>query len=250
MSGHPEARAVLVIPAHNEEPVIARTIDSLPPHFFEWVMVADNGSTDRTAEEARKAGAGVVQIAEKGYGAACLAALAALPAEAKYVVFLQADGSEDASEAGHLLAPLLDGRADLVVGSRTLGRSEEGSLLPHQRFGNWLATRLIRWIYGHAYTDLGPFRALGTETLRQMNMRDRNYGWTVEMQVRALEQGLRVLEVPVSYRKRQAGVNKVSGNLRASLMAGWKILWTVARVRLERRGVHSSEEPRRRERVR
>jgi hypothetical protein len=146
------------------------------------------------------------------------------------VVFLQADLSEDPAEAPLLLAPIVNGEADLVLGSRVLGRADAGALLPHQAFGNWLATRLIRLLYGHRYTDLCAYRAIRRDALDRLRMRDRNYGWTVEMQVRALEQGLRIREVPVSYRKRAAGVNKVSGNLRASVHAGWVIVTTVFRL--------------------
>lgn len=232
--------AALIIPALNEEPVIAATLRAIPPGVFRLVIVADNGSTDRTAEVARACAATVVIEPERGYGAACLRALAALPPDIGAVVFLQADLSEDPSEATALLGPIERDEADLVLGSRLLGRAEKGALLPHQAFGNWLATTLIRLLYGHRYTDLCGFRAIRRDALERLRMQDRNYGWTVEMQVRALEQGLRVVEVPVSYRKRAAGVNKVSGNLRASLRAGWIILKTVfclwwrSRARFER----------------
>jgi glycosyltransferase involved in cell wall biosynthesis len=219
--------AALIIPALNEEPVIAATLRAIPPDVFRLVIVADNGSTDRTAEVARACAATVVIEPERGYGAACLRALAALPPDIGAVVFLQADLSEDPSEVTALLGPIERDEADLVLGSRLLGRAEKGALLPHQAFGNWLATTLIRLLYGHRYTDLCAFRAIRRDALERLRMQDRNYGWTVEMQVRALEQGLRVVEVPVSYRKRAAGVNKVSGNLRASLRAGWIILKTV-----------------------
>ena len=222
--------AALIIPALNEESVIAATLRAIPPGVFRLVIVADNGSTDRTAEIARARGAMVIIEPERGYGAACLRALAALPADIDAVVFLQADLSEDPSEARALLGPIERGEADLVLGSRVLGRAEAGALLPHQVFGNWLATTLIRLLYGHRYTDLCAFRAIGRNALGRLGMQDRNYGWTVEMQVRALEQGLRILEVPVSYRMRAAGVNKVSGNLRASLRAGWTILNKVFRL--------------------
>jgi glycosyltransferase involved in cell wall biosynthesis len=205
-------------------------LSHLPAGMFDCVIVADNGSTDATAEIARAHGATVVHQPERGYGAACLRAMEALPDDCHSVVFLQADLSEEPQETYRLLAPLLDGRADLVIGSRTLGNAEPGALLPHQQFGNTLACTLIRWIYGFRYTDLGPFRAIRADALRALGMRDRNYGWTVEMQVRALQHGLRVMEVPVSYRRRFAGVNKVSGNWRASLAAGWKILWTIAKL--------------------
>lgn len=221
--------AVLIIPALNEAPVIAETVRRVPAGWFHTVIVADNGSTDGTAAAAEAAGARVVRQPERGYGAACLQALAALPPEIAIVVFMQADGSEDPLEAGKLLAPILDGRADLVLGSRVMGRAQQGALLPHQRFGNWLATRLIHWIWGWRYTDLGPFRAVRRESLARLEMRDRNYGWTIEMQIRALKRGLRVLEVPVSYGVRRAGTNKVSGNLKGSLLAGYKILAVIGR---------------------
>ena len=225
-----QRQAALIIPALNEAPVIARTLGSIPPGIFSLVVVSDNGSTDGTAEIARQAGATVVSQRSRGYGAACLAAIAALPPHIEAVVFMQADASEDPAEAPDLLAPLFDGRADLVLGSRVLGGgAAPGSLLPHQRFGNWLATALIHLIYRHRYTDLGPFRAIRTDALRQLGMRDRDYGWTVEMQIKALRHGLRVMEIPVRYGRRAAGENKVSGNLKASVLAGCKILWVVAR---------------------
>ncbi|MBM3740924.1 MAG: glycosyltransferase family 2 protein [Acidobacteria bacterium] len=231
----PRQGAVLIIPALNEAPVIATTLRRIPAGMFRMVIVADNGSTDGTGEIARRAGAVVARIEERGYGGACLAAIAIVPEDAAVAVFMQADGSEDPQEAEKLLTPIYDGRADLVLGSRVLGRASQGALLPHQRFGNWLATTLVRWLYGHAYSDLGPFRAIRMEALRGLGMRDRNYGWTIEMQVRALRRGLRVMEVPVEYGVRAAGENKVSGNLRASLRAGVKILSVIARLAISAR---------------
>jgi glycosyltransferase involved in cell wall biosynthesis len=229
-----KSTSALIIPAHNEEPVIGQTLRSIPPGLFSHIIVVDNGSTDKTAEVARQFGAIALRQTEKGYGAACLTALNSLPDGVEIVVFMQADGSEDPSQARNLIAPLLDGRADLVLGSRITGHAEKGSLLPHQRFGNWLATRLIRLLYGHSYTDLGPFRAIRVVSLRSLGMRDRNYGWTIEMQIRALQHRLHVMEIPVTYRLRQAGQNKVSGNPLASLFAGIKILWVLARLCLTR----------------
>jgi glycosyltransferase involved in cell wall biosynthesis len=220
----------LIIPALNEEPVIARMLAAIPPDLYRAVIVADNGSEDKTAEIAAGCGAIVVREPERGYGAACLAAIAALPPEIGIVVFQQADLSEDPEDARALLAPILAGAAELVIGSRTLGRADRGALLPHQEFGNRLATTLIRWIWGHRYTDLGPFRAITRPALERLRMRDRNYGWTVEMQVRALQERLRVAEVPVRSRVRAAGINKVSGDWRASLRAGQVILTTIARL--------------------
>ncbi len=224
-------RAAVIIPALNEEESLGATLDRVPRGLFQTVIVADNGSTDGTAEVARQHGAIVVSEPERGYGAACLAALAAVPPDTEAVVFMQADSSEDPGEAALLLAPIAEGRADLVLGSRVMGRAERGSVRMHQAFGNRLATFLIRILFGHRYTDLGPFRAIRFESLRALDMRDRNYGWTVEMQIKALRHGLRVLEVPVSYKRRLAGEEKVSGNPIASVKAGAKILWTVAKLK-------------------
>ncbi len=214
----------LIIPAHNEEPVIGHTLSRIPPGLFSLVVVVDNASSDATAEVAAAHGATVIREPVKGYGAACLQALAMLPSYIDTAVFMQADGSEDPTEAVALLSPIFDGRADLVIGSRTLGNAERGSLLMHQAFGNWLATTLIRWFFGHRFSDLGPFRAIRIASLRDLDLRDRNYGWTVEMQVRAVQDRLRILEVPVSYARRVAGTNKVSGNMMASAKAGSKII--------------------------
>jgi glycosyltransferase involved in cell wall biosynthesis len=226
-------RAALIIPALNEEPAIGRTLDRVPADLYQVIIVADNGSRDRTADVARSRGATVVSELERGYGAACLRAIGALPETIEAVVFMDADASDDPAEAALLLEPIYTGRADLVLGSRTLGRAEAGALAPHQIFGNRLATWLIRALFRHRYTDLGPFRAIRADALRKLGMRDRNYGWTIEMQIKALRQGLRVLEVPVSYRRR-VGVSKISGNWRASLAAGAKIIWTVLRLWISR----------------
>ena len=230
-----ESRAALVIPALNEEPVIASTLRAIPPGLFDVVIVADNGSTDRTGEIARAEGAIVVKEPERGYGAACQRGIAALPPEVSVVVFMQADGSENPAEAVRLLRPIYDGAADLVIGSRALGELEPGAMELHQRFGNRLATFLVGLLYGHRYTDLGPFRAIRREALMRLRMRDRGYGWTVEMQVRAIQCGLRIREVPVSYRNRRAGRGKISASLKASIQAGVKIIWTVFRLVIDGR---------------
>jgi glycosyltransferase involved in cell wall biosynthesis len=225
----------LIIPALNEEPVIGEMLDAVPKLLYKTIIVADNGSSDRTGEVAAAHGATVVREVERGYGAACLRAMQALSADIQTLVFMQADLSEHPEEAGLLLEPIESGRADLVIGTRTKGTAEPGALLPHQEFGNWVAVALIKLLYGFPYSDLGPFRAIRRDALERLQMQERNYGWTVEMQVRAIEEGLRVMEVPVRYRVRAAGVNKVSGNTRASLMAGYRIVLTVFRLWLRRR---------------
>lgn len=229
-------KTAFIIPALNEEQTIGRALDEIPRSLDATVIVADNGSTDRTSHVAAAHGARVVREPRRGYGNACLRALAHLPPGTEVVVFMDADGSDVPSEASALLDPIARGEADLVLGSRVLGKAEAGSLEAHQRAGNALATLLVRILYGHHYTDLGPFRAIRAESLASLGMCDPNYGWTIEMQIRALQNGLRVLEVPVSYRRRRGGTSKVSGNVLGSLKAGAKILWTVARLRLGERG--------------
>ncbi|HET9950989.1 MAG TPA: glycosyltransferase family 2 protein [Candidatus Eisenbacteria bacterium] len=223
-------RVAAVIPALNEADSIGLVLADLPRPLIERVVVCDNGSTDGTSSVARAAGALVVEEPSRGYGAACLKALAALEADPPDVVlFLDADRSDDAGEAPALLAPILDGSADLVIGSRALGRAEPGSLTPAQRFGNRLAATLLRVLYGVPTTDLGPFRAIRWEALRSLGMEDRDFGWTVEMQVKAARAGLRTREVAVRYRRRAgSSPSKISGTLRGTILAGSKILGTIA----------------------
>lgn len=216
----------LVIPALDEELALGPLLDEVDRALVRDIIVGDNGSRDATAAVARKKGATVVHVAERGYGAACAGALSALPADIDIVVFMDADGSDDPAEMPRLVAPIARNEADLVIGSRALGVIERGALTPQQRFGNWLATRLIALIYGHRYTDLGPFRAIRRELLDRIAMRDRRYGWTVEMQVRALQLDARVAEVPVRYRRR-VGKSKISGTVTGIIKAGWWILYTI-----------------------
>lgn len=222
-------RIDVVIPALNEEAALPVVLAEIPRALVRRVVVADNGSTDRTAEVARDGGAEVVHEPERGYGAACLRALGHLASDPPdVVVFLDGDASDRPGELDVVVAPIVEGRADLVIGSRVRGALEPGALTPQQRVGNAIACAALRVLYDARYTDLGPFRAIRWDTLELLRMRDRNYGWTVEMQIRAARAGLRAVEVPVSYRAR-IGVSKVSGTLRGTLGASRKILWLLAR---------------------
>lgn len=225
----------VVIPALDEERSLPLVLSAIPRAAVRRVVVADNRSRDRTAAVARADGAEVVEAARRGYGSACLAGLVHLRATGApdVVVFLDADFSDHPEELPSLVAPIAAGDADLVIGSRVLGHRERGALLPQARAGNLVACLLIRLLYGHRYTDLGPFRAVRWDALERLAMRDPDFGWTAEMQVKALRAGLRVTEVPVSYRRR-TGVSKITGTVRGTLAAGWKILWTVFRHALGR----------------
>jgi glycosyltransferase involved in cell wall biosynthesis len=228
-------RIVVIIPACNEESSLPLVLADLPTDGVEAILVVDNASTDATGEIARRAGAQVLREERRGYGSACLAGVRAAAAlHPDVLVFLDADHSDHPQEMPHLLEPIATGGYDLVVGSRVLGRREWGALLPQARLGNLLAVQLIRALFGFRYTDLGPFRAIRHDALQRLGMRDRGFGWTVEMQVRALQEGLAVTEVPVSYRRRR-GRSKISGTLAGTLGAGYGILTTIARLHRTRR---------------
>jgi glycosyltransferase involved in cell wall biosynthesis len=229
-------RVAVVIPVLNEAEALPHVLRGIPD-WVTVVAVADNGSTDGSGDIAGKLGALVVRETRRGYGSACLAALAALP-PVDIVVFLDGDKSDDASEMSDLVQPITDGHADFVLGSRTMGQSERerGSLTPQQIFGNWLACTLIRLIWREKFTDLGPFRAIRWSSLQALNMSDPDYGWTVEMQVRAAKLNLRTLELPVRYMRR-IGQSKVSGTLRGVVGAGTKILYVIGREALTPRRV-------------
>jgi glycosyltransferase involved in cell wall biosynthesis len=227
------ALITVIIPAYNEEKSIAKVICDIPAGLVAQVIVVDNNSRDDTSGAAHRAGATVIKELRQGYGQACLTGIAyALSAPAGHkpdiLVFLDGDYSDHPEQMPDLVQPILAGQADMVIGSRALGRREKGAMLPQQIFGNWLATTLMRLLYQARYTDLGPFRAIRTEALVALDMQDRTYGWTVEMQLKAAKQKLRWVEVPVDYRKR-IGFSKISGTVKGTVLAGYKIILTIFR---------------------
>ena len=219
----------VVIPALNEGETIGRIVRATHPHVTQ-VIVVNNGSTDNTANVAQKAGALVVDEPRRGYGFACAAgSKAATMAGADVIVYMDGDGSSLPSELDKLLQPLRDDSADLVLGSRTLGHIAAGAMPPHQRFGNWLSANLMNQLYGVHTTDLGPFRAIRADLLPQLDMQEMTFGWPTEMMVKTALRKRRIVEVPVSWHKRQAGKSKVSGTVRGSILAAYYILGTIIR---------------------
>ena len=224
-------RVVVVIPALDEEGSLPSVLADIPHSLVEEVVVVDNGSRDRTADVARAGGATLVREPRQGYGQACLTGIATLGSNPPdIVVFVDADYADRPSELPRLIDPILAGQADMVIGSRILGEPKPGALAPHARWGNWLATWMIRLLYGVRFTDLGPFRAIRYSTLLALGMEDRNYGWTAEMQAKASRSGVRSTEVPVSYHRR-IGRSKITGTVKGSVLAGWKIITTILRCR-------------------
>ena len=218
----------MVIPALNEAESIAAVVGEMPWDLIHECIVVDNGSTDATAAEARAAGAIVVTAPQRGYGRACAAGAAA--AAGGILVFMDGDGSDVPAEMSQLLRPILAGECDFVIGSRMRGKREPGSMLGSQIFAGWLAGILLRLLYRVSYTDMGPFRAVTREALSRLRMREETYGWNLEMQMRAAQCGLRIREIPVSYRKRTAGTSKVAGSLSGSVRAAIRITQTLLRV--------------------
>ncbi len=229
-SGPSSPSVDVVIPAFNEEDSLPLVLRDLPRPPVRRIVVADNNSTDSTAEVAQASGAAVVPAPRQGYGSACLAGLEFLRRNGppEIVVFIDADYSDHPEELPRVVAPIVAGEAEMVIGSRVLGSRERGALLPQARAGNLVACLLMRLLYRHRYTDLGPFRAIRWSSLEKLRMEDPDFGWTAEMQVKALRHGLRVVEVPASYRKR-VGISKITGTLKGTVLAGYKILWTVFR---------------------
>jgi glycosyltransferase involved in cell wall biosynthesis len=221
----------VIMPTRNEAAALPKVLSAILPKVAE-VIVVDTASTDGTPEIAAGMGARVVSEPRRGYGRACLAGIAALSPTVDTVLFMDADASDRPEDLPRLLAPIIEDGADMVIGARRLD-VEPGALTPQQRFGNALACRLIRLMWGISYTDLGPFRVIRRDALDRLQMRDETWGWTVEMQVRAARLGLRVREVPVGYRRR-IGHSKISGTLMGTIKAGWKILWVIAAEALAR----------------
>jgi glycosyltransferase involved in cell wall biosynthesis len=218
----------VVIPALNEAESIASVVRDMPWGLIRECIVVDNGSTDATAAEAAAAGAKVVAAPQRGYGRACAAGAAA--ANGEILVFMDGDGSDVPSEMGQLLAPIIAGECDFVIGSRMRGRREPGSMLFSQIFAGWLAGIFLRLLYRVSYTDMGPFRAITREALSRLQMREQTYGWNLEMQMRAAQLKLRIREIPVSYRNRAGGVSKVAGSFSGSIRAAVRITQTLFRV--------------------
>jgi glycosyltransferase involved in cell wall biosynthesis len=227
----------VIIPSRDEEIPLPGVLAEIPAGLVDAVIVVNNGSTDRTAQVAREAGALVVDEPRAGYGYACMAGIhKSAEHNAQVLVFLDADGSFEPAQIRDLIAPINSGRADLVLGSRPAGGIERGAMPPHARFGNWLVSSLMRLICGLRVTDLGPYRAIRTDLLSRLAMQEMTYGWPAEMMVKAARLGARIVEVPVQYRVRRGGRSKVSGTVRGTLLATYFILLVTMRYALGRKG--------------
>lgn len=222
----------VIIPAFNEENSIAQVINDLPKEKIREIIVCNNNSSDRTHEVATDAGATVLLASKQGYGSACLKGMEYIAAKSNppdIIVFIDGDYSDYPEQLPLLIKPIIEDNMELVIGSRALGNLEKGSMTPQQIFGNWLATTLIKRIYGYHFTDLGPFRAVKYDSLLKINMEDPDFGWTVEMQVKAAKLGMNCKEIAVNYRQR-IGVSKISGTIKGTILAGHKILWTIFKL--------------------
>src|SRR5258707_8727520 len=224
----------VIIAALNEEEAIANVLASVPRNIANEIIVVDNGSTDRTAEVAAAAGARVVTESQRGYGRAFRAGLRSISSDCEIVVFLDGDGSDYPEMMNRLVEPIMEGTHDFVISSRTRGRRERGSMNWHQVFAGYMMGFFLRLLYGVRSTDMGPFRAIRRDALERLNMREETYGWPLEMQMRAARAQLRILEVPVDYRRRAGGQSKIAGTVRGSLLAATRILATLARITFER----------------
>jgi glycosyltransferase involved in cell wall biosynthesis len=225
----------VIIAALNEEAAIGKVVKEVPRHIADEIIVVDNGSTDRTAEVAEAAGARVVTEPRRGYGRAFRAGLNVISPESEIIVFLDGDGSDYPEMMDRLVNPIIEGTHDFVIGSRTRGQREAGSMNWHQVFAGYMVGFLLRLLYGTRSTDMGPFRAIRHDALESLDMREETYGWPLEMQMRAGLAGLRTLEVPIDYRQRAGGKSKIAGTIRGSFLAATRILITFARLAMERR---------------
>ncbi|MCO6499426.1 MAG: glycosyltransferase family 2 protein [Vicingus serpentipes] len=219
----------VIIPAFNEENAVGKVVNDIPKELVREIIVVNNNSTDETAINAKAAGATVLDEPSKGYGNACLKGIEYIKQKATapdIIVFLDADYSDYPQEIKYLIEPIIAQEMDMVIGSRALGNREKGAMTPQQIFGNWLTTFLMKLFYGVHYTDLGPFRAIKYKSLLALNMKDKTYGWTVEMQLKAAKQKMKTCEVPVNYRNR-IGFSKVSGTVKGTIGAGYKIITTI-----------------------
>lgn len=220
---------VVIIPAFNEENAVGNVIRDIPADLVDEIIVVNNNSVDATRQNAQKAGATVIDEPQQGYGNACLKGIEYITnkkVKPDIVVFIDADYSDYPEEMETLVKPIITEDYDLVIGSRAIGKKEKGAMTIPQVFGNKLATTLLKNIYGIKYTDLGPFRAVKFESLIRMRMKDKTYGWTVEMQLKAAKMGMKITEVPVNYRKR-IGFSKISGTVKGTVLAGYKIITTI-----------------------
>ncbi len=219
----------VIIPAFNEEEAVGHVVRDIPKDLVRNIVVVNNASSDQTRDRAEEAGALVVDQPERGYGNACLKGIAFVATTdplPEVVVFIDADHSDHPEEMEKVVEPIFSRNMDMVIGSRTLGNREKGAMTIPQVFGNWLSTNMLKWLYDVKYTDLGPFRAIKWGALQQLAMQDKNYGWTVEMQLKAAKHGLATCEVPVDYRKR-IGFSKISGTIKGATLAGYKIIKTI-----------------------
>ena len=228
-----QPKILVIIPAFNEAESIGKVVGDIPKGLVQEVVVVNNSSTDETEANAKAAGATVVREERKGYGFACLAGIAYADAKQgeerpNIIVFMDGDYSDYPDQMGDVVAPIVNDGYDMVIGSRALGNRERGAMMPQQVFGNWLATSLMRLFYRVKYSDLGPFRAIRFDKLKELGMKDQTYGWTVEMQLKAAKKKYKITEVPVHYRKR-IGVSKVTGTVKGTIMAGYKIIYTIFR---------------------
>jgi len=231
----PKPFVSVIIAALNEEESIANVIKSVPKDLADEIVVVDNGSNDRTAEIAKGAGARVIQEPLAGYGRAFRAGLRAISPGCEIVVFLDGDGSDCPEMMDRLVTPIIEDRSDFVIGSRTRGNREAGSLIFHQVVAGYMIGFLLRILYGAHSTDMGPFRAIRRETLDRLNLREETYGWPLEMQMRAARARVRTMEVPVDYRRRAGGHSKIAGTIRGTILASTRILITFARIAIQKR---------------